>query len=181
MAIYSTGQSDSGIDRALQLALQAELDDELASGELWARERESFPEPIAEVGPPNRPWQRPVVEKRQPPSSDSSLWSMLVTSVRDRLGGRTTEWPGSLPAAGQRPEDSRKVVPPIDSTAYDAALAANFPKREDPRKADKQAYMRWKRDRVGIVVVHGIGPQLAGQTLLDWTRPIITAVNDAAT
>ena len=40
------------------------------------------------------------------------------------------------------------------------------------------AEFRFVPGRLGIVVVHGIGPQLAGQTLLDWTRPIITALTD---
>src|SRR4051794_20663313 len=35
MAVYRGGQADSGIDRALALALQAELDEVLESGELW--------------------------------------------------------------------------------------------------------------------------------------------------
>jgi hypothetical protein len=38
---------------------------------------------------------------------------------------------------------------------------------------------RFKPNLTGVVVIHGIGPQLAGQTLLDWTRPIITGLGDA--
>jgi hypothetical protein len=69
MAVYRGGQADSGIDRALELALQAELDDVLASGELWPGEREAFPDPVPAVPLVRRPWQQPMKVSRKPPAS----------------------------------------------------------------------------------------------------------------
>lgn len=174
MAISGSGQHDSGIDRALQLALNAELDEILLSGELWPGERDEFPEPIA-PGISRRPWQLAIGESFDPPGSRAPL-----TSLFGRRTGDPTPQDVDQPATKVRPDRPVDTVPPIDEAAYETVRKNRFPDPSDPKKAEKQAYLRWRRDRVGIVMVHGIGPQLAGQTLVDWTRPIITLLNDAA-
>src|SRR5262245_864156 len=174
MAISASGQQDSGLDRALQVALKAELDDELLSGELWTGERKEFPEPVA-AARSNRPWQLRIGAKFDPPGQRTSIGNALR-----RLLGQ----PAKTQAAGPNPTATRIVppVPLIDEKAYQAARTAHFPgeKAKKAGKDDKQLYFRWRTERTGVVVVHGIGPQLAGQTLLDWVRPIITLLNDAA-
>jgi uncharacterized membrane protein YidH (DUF202 family) len=175
MAISGSGLQDSGLDRALQLALDAELDDELLSGELWPGERAEFPDPIPAVAEVRRRWQRPVDEHRDPPASESSLWSMFLAEVRHRL-----RRPGSDPkVADPKKKDltDRQIdaVPAKPEAGYNDARD-----RATVRKLEKKRYFRWKPERVGIVMIHGIGPHLAGQTLLDWTRPIITLLSDAA-
>ena len=70
MSLTGSGLSDSGIDRALRLALDNELDTQLATGELFEGERARFPEPMPAVEV-NRPWQFPIGEKRTAPSAPS--------------------------------------------------------------------------------------------------------------
>ena len=72
MSLTGSGLSDSGIDRALRLALDKELDTQLATGELFDGERARFPEPMPEVEV-NRPWQFPIGEKRTAPRSMRQL------------------------------------------------------------------------------------------------------------
>jgi hypothetical protein len=175
MAISGGGLQDSGLDRALQVALKAELDDVLLSGELWKGEREQFPTPIA-AAESDRPWQVRVGDKFDPPGSRSSIAGAIALEV-SRLLRRPSN---AAPSTDPKPPRNLKRVPPIDKKAYDQAVAANFPKANDPKVADRQARFGWKPERTGIVVIHGIGPQLAGQTLLDWVRPIITLLGDAA-
>ena len=173
MAISGGGQQDSGLDRALQVALKAELDDALLSGELWEGERKAFPEPVA-AAKSNRPWQLALGASFDPPGKRSSIGAAIR-----QLFGR----PSSTDVPAVDPNLIRNVpaVPPIDQQAYASALAANFPtpKAKKANKARKQSYFEWRPERTGVVLVHGIGPQLAGQTLLDWVRPIITLLNDA--
>lgn len=174
MTVYRSGQADSGLDRALDLALRAELDDVLETGELWPGERHDFPEPRAGANV-HRPWQQPMSKTRQPPANDISLWQMLVARLKARLRNQRA----ALKALPEQGED----------TAYDRTIGpvpklgdAYYETRDDRVRAKNEAkrYLTWRPDRVGIVVVHGIGPHLAGQTLLDWTRPIIALLNDAA-
>ena len=54
MTLSGSGLSDSGIDRALRLALDKELDTELATGELFEGERARFPDSIPAVDLVNR-------------------------------------------------------------------------------------------------------------------------------
>jgi hypothetical protein len=39
---------------------------------------------------------------------------------------------------------------------------------------------QFRDDLTGVVMIHGVGRQLAGETVLNWTRPIITLLADAA-
>src|SRR6478672_12585392 len=80
MSLTGSGLSDSGIDRALRLALDKELDTQLATGELFAGERAQFPEPMPAVEV-NRPWQFPIGEKRTAPSAPS-LGSTASSALR---------------------------------------------------------------------------------------------------
>jgi pimeloyl-ACP methyl ester carboxylesterase len=174
MAISGGGQQDSGLDRALQVALKAELDEVLLSGELWTGEREQFPTPIA-AAESDRPWQVRVGDKFDPPGKRSSILGGIASEV-SRLLRRP---PTTVPSTDVKPRNVRRV-PPIDKAAYDKAVADNFPRARNPKVADRQRRFEWRPERTGIVVIHGIGPQLAGQTLLDWVRPIITLLGDAA-
>jgi pimeloyl-ACP methyl ester carboxylesterase len=178
MTISGSGLQDSGLDRALQVALKAELDTRLESGELWTGELAQFPDPVPRVKLVRRPWQREIDERRQPPATRSPGSGKSPKAPEERIVASEDE--ELVPASGPAELD-RCIpgVPPRTPTEYDEALARNFPDQSDPKKAAKQAYMRWRPERVGIVMVHGIGPQLAGQTLLDWTRPIIELLKDA--
>ncbi|HEX5013632.1 MAG TPA: hypothetical protein VFV72_05660 [Candidatus Limnocylindrales bacterium] len=167
MTVSGSGLQDSGIDRALQVALEAELDQEITSGELWPGEREQFPEPIP-PGEANRPWQMPIRAPRGPTAAPP-IGAVLGAAVRGQA-------PPPPPSATSDTDSPRpiKAVPSYSDEAYEAACKAEIAKK--PRK---KRYLTWRSDRVGIVMIHGIGPQLAGQTLLDWTRPIIEALRDA--
>src|SRR6185369_414452 len=165
MSLTGSGLSDSGIDRALRLALDKELDTQLATGELFDGERARFPEPMPEVEV-NRPWQFPIGEKRTSPSAPS-----LGSTMSSALGRQQTAEPA---AANDR---IRRTLPPVEgppAADYARALA-----EANATRPEKQRDFVWRPERTGIVVVHGIGPQLAGQTLLDWTRPIIQLLRDA--
>src|SRR6476659_3630260 len=80
MSLTGSGLSDSGIDRALRLALDKELDTQLATGELFAGERAPFPEPMPAVEV-NRPWQFPIGKQRAAPSAPS-LGSTVSSALR---------------------------------------------------------------------------------------------------
>jgi hypothetical protein len=166
MTVSGSGLSDSGIDRALRLALDAELDKELASGELWEGERDQFPDPIPSVDLVNRPWQRPIDEKRQAPSAPA-----LGAAMTSGLRREQAQDPAAFADKLYRPVEKVEARPASEYEAARAAAAATKP--------SKKRDFTWREDRTGIVVVHGIGPQLAGQTLLDWTRPIIQLLRDA--
>ena len=164
MTLSGSGLSDSGIDRALRLALEKELDKTLASGELFKDERARFPDPVPTVEV-RRPWQRKISEKRSAPSAPSVGATMSSAVRRERAAD---------PAASD--ENKSRTAPGVDAppaAEYKAALA-------DARREmlPKQRDFAWNPQRTGIVVIHGIGPQLAGQTLLDWTRPIIQVLRD---
>ena len=69
---------------------------------------------------------------------------------------------------GGRPTDPKQVQELVQTTAREHGI--------EDRDIGRWAF---KPNQTGVVVIHGIGPQLAGQTLLDWTRPIITVLGDA--
>src|SRR6476660_5713815 len=164
MSLTGSGLSDSGIDRALRLALDKELDTQLATGELFEGERARFPEPMPAVEV-NRPWQFPIGEKRTATSAPS-----LRSTMSSALGRQGT----AEPAASN--DRISRTLPPVE-----APPAADYAKAladANAARPEKQRDFAWRPERTGIVVVHGIGPQLAGQTLLDWTRPIIELLSD---
>jgi hypothetical protein len=176
MTVYGSGLSDSGMDRALQRALDKELDKELASGELWPGELAAFPDSVPGAALVRRPWQRPISEPRKPPSADTSLLAMLRTSLQDLFAGRRRRDPEPDPPLGDVELDrSVERIPSLEERRYYRTRDAKIHEK-DEKKRD----FMWRPERVGIVMVHGIGPHLAGQTLLDWTRPIISLLNDAA-
>ena len=204
MSVVKGGQAESGLDRALELALAAELDDILQSGLLWPEELERYPpQPLLELEP-QRPWQLPIQERRHPPGSKEPLGPVAKDSVQalmhrmSSIGRKRQD--NSGPGRPGTPHDLKPDTPderapdPADAAADERRRAAETAAaRKAAAKAakERETYTKLKMvgrphaptfrfvdGRVGIVVVHGIGPQLAGQTLLDWTRPIITALND---
>ncbi len=174
MTIVRGGRGGSGLDRALENALSADLDDILESGELYPGERDGFPDAYGPYEPDARPWQMPFAVKRAPPATAEPL--------RKALGER-----GKPPAGPQRAEPSKTAgVPPPFVTAADREAVvknrhANL--RADP-DVDSDAMrqrleFRFRDDLTGVVMIHGVGRQLAGETLLSWTRALVTAVADA--
>src|SRR4029453_6615862 len=115
MAISSGGQQDSGLDRALQVALKAELDYALLRGELWGGERKAFPEPVA-AAESVRPWQLAVGATFDPPGKRSSIRA----AIRE-LFGRPASTTG--PAVDSTVIRKVPAVAPIDEQAYATALA----------------------------------------------------------
>jgi hypothetical protein len=114
--------------------------------------------------------------------------SQFPEDVRPMVVGRLQPWQRRIGDEVRRPGDTPRRTVGLVQTSTDS------PRPKDPaviesklREAaakddvsDKE-FERWrfKPNLTGIVVIHGIGPQLAGQTLLDWTRPIITVLGDA--
>ena len=179
MAIVRGGQQGSGVDRALGDALRAELDDILESGELYEGERDDFPEPYGPYDPMARPWQMPLATKRQPPAAAEAL----PEALRDR----------NKPAVDPPPARSRMPrvppPPPVSAATREAAIRAKLApgRRGAGRGSDAdlvgdraRAEFRFRPELTGVVLIHGVGQQLAGETLLSWTRPMVALLADAA-
>jgi hypothetical protein len=199
MSVVSSGQAESGLDRALELALAAELDDVLETGLLWPEELQQFPpEPLLRLEP-HRAWQRPIQERRDPPGSREPLRQVVWDSLKAFLGRLSSVLRNRARDEARRGEneegggETSALTPEEKRIAEEdaAAAAAAWERQSEARKSDREVYtkgrmlprkhaptFRFVEGRIGIVVIHGIGPQLAGQTLLDWTRPIITALTD---
>ncbi|HEX5588959.1 MAG TPA: hypothetical protein VFX65_01550 [Candidatus Limnocylindrales bacterium] len=187
MAIVRGGRAGSGLDRALDHAQRAELDDILESGELYPGERDEFPEPYGPYDPAARPWQMPFAVPRTPPASAESL--------PDALRGRGDPSPAQAVRAADGDPASRAApaaaapAAPAACPATNAERAPAYREKLGERRAAKDADsdvararfdFRFRDELTGVVLIHGVGRQLAGSTLLDWTRPIITLLGDAA-
>src|SRR3990172_7851035 len=99
MSIVRGGRAGSGLDRALDHAQRAELDDVLESGELSPGERDESPEPYGPYDRAARPWQMPFSVPRTPPATAESL----PAALRGRASAAPTaqqarEVPGALAA-----------------------------------------------------------------------------------
>ena len=204
MSIVRGGRAGSGLDRALEGAQRAELDAILESGELFEGEREKFPEPYGPYDPTARPWQMPFARVRKPPASAESLPDALRAKV-----GMAAQVDAAVPAAGpatdatapaaaapapaqvDRSTPAAPPAMPATEKEREAALRQYLdqpPKGGEP-EPDAEAAAQAKRARLdfqfrddltGVVMIHGVGRQLAGETLLNWTRPIVTLLADAA-
>jgi hypothetical protein len=183
MTIVRGGQAGSGLDRALENAQRAELDDILLSGELYEGERGEYPEPYGPYDPDARPWQTPLTEDRKPPATAEPL--------RDALRSAASSRPGSAPPAASSADQARQstpgVPPPPAATAkaYDAAMRKKLGHLRKGDRADTEANrarcdFRFRPELTGVVLIHGVGRQLAGSTLLDWTDAMVTLLADAA-
>jgi len=132
MSLTGSGLSDSGIDRALRLALDKELDTQLATGELFEGERARFPEPMPPVEV-NRPWQFPIGEKRTAPSAPS-----LRSTMSSAIGRQRPAEPAAVEPAAANDRISR-TLPPVEgppAAEYARALAeANAIRPEKPRRS----------------------------------------------
>ncbi len=248
--VVKGGQAESGLDRALELALAAELDDVLETGLLWPEELTKYPpQPLPKLKS-DRPWQRPIQERRDPPGTKEPLAPAVKASLQalvrrlSSIGRResvnanpakaerasataaaalheqpavrvdahvaaarrearldvTTIWAMlrrllvRLLAIARKANDvadhakrseggggagnDGSTVAPVDAAAAEAAEERETFTTGKMVKRPHSPTFRFVDGRIGIVLVHGIGPQLAGQTLLDWTRPIITALTD---
>lgn len=193
MPVVSGGQHQSGLDRALDNAFARELDAILESGELTGAADAAGLAPTAPPDhgplPPHRPWQVPLTKERPSPTPGTTLGQDVragLGSLLARLGSGGPKPPREQPPAGTGPGDAVPETTTGGSepipTAAERLPAGEKGSEPDPNaKAEVDragAGFRFLEDRVGIVVVHGIGPQLAGQTLLDWTRPIIELLAD---
>jgi pimeloyl-ACP methyl ester carboxylesterase/uncharacterized membrane protein YidH (DUF202 family) len=179
MPVTRGGQASSGLDRALENAFDRELDDVLESGELWPGELGQFPRPLTPVNPAAgaRAWQHQMGSKPEGPGAG--------TSLIDDVKAGFDRWRHRSEASDNKPTQSGIQTP----TARTLPATAGPPTIDE--KKFKSTYKAWINtqkpgadrfefidDRVGIVFIHGIGPQLAGQTLLDWARPIIEVIAD---
>jgi hypothetical protein len=99
-----------------------------------------------------------------------------LKSLFTYLTSRRQKPPATQPRAVSPARDQAHKSEAGRIESVPATRAAEQETTTESTKAD--ADFRFLDDRVGIVVVHGIGPQLAGQTLLDWTRPIIELLAD---
>ena len=189
MAITSGGQHESGLDRALDLAYERELDTILESGELAIGTDPAVPTVAAakdrQPWPQQRPWQLPLTVPRSEPKPGTTLWQDVragLDALLARLGSPRPQPPagpppGDPPPSGGQPEGA----PPSPASAEPPPSAAKAVEAHPSTAAvpgHRDHEFRFLDDRVGIVVVHGVGLQLAGQTLLDWTRPIIELMAD---
>jgi hypothetical protein len=186
MSIVRGGRAGSGVDRALDDAQRADLDAILESGELFDGEREKFPEPYGPYDPDARPWQMPFGTVRKPPASAESL--------PDALRGRPATTPDAAPAKVDRTTPGIPPAMPATEEEREAELRLYLDKPDKgaaaaPAAPDAGAAAEAKRARLefqfrddltGVVMIHGVGRQLAGETVLNWTRPIITLLADAA-
>ena len=187
------GSVDSGLDRGLQWALEHRLDEYLETGLLPDEENKPVEIPITLLD-----WQRRIGEDVGAPGAGNPIiprfWERILPFLDPLRAGirkvyatirSRTPWPLVPP---------RKIPAPIRTTTF-ASPVVKRKRDRDPddgvseslrAAANKHdttvvALNQWRfRDNLtGIVMIHGIGPQLAGQTLLDWTQPIITLIRDA--
>jgi hypothetical protein len=190
MAIVRGGRGGSGLDRALEHAQRADLDDILESGELYDGERDELPEPYGPYDPAARPWQMPL-GRRKPPASGEPLRAAL----RETLGPAASSAPtapssaAGPPAQGGEPEPSSlpgiPPPPPAADGKRPGALRRRLGRLRGSGEADteagrERASFQFRPELTGVVLIHGVGRQLAGETLLNWTRPVITLLADAA-
>src|SRR5260221_10710496 len=159
MTIIRGGQTDSGLDRALENALRLGLDETLLTGEIWKGERDTYPDPIGLYDPKARLWQRPLAEKREPPASAEPLIGVvrrvLVRSSRPASGDPTQRQPdqdvkatgtapdqggsprptkGALWTDGDREEDARRH---LSSSLGELIAKADRAPTDDERQATK--------------------------------------------
>ena len=176
MAIVRGGKGGSGLDRALDNALHAGLDDILESGELYPGEGDAFAEAYGPYDPDARPWQMAFSVKRVPPATAEPLRAALAERGK--------------PPAGP-PEKERSAlpgVPPLLTTSAaerEAIVQDRLAHLQTGPTVDSEAIrerqeFRFRDNLTGIVMIHGVGRQVAGETLLNWTRPIVRAIGDAA-
>lgn len=121
---------------------------------------------------------------------DKTLLSgeQFPNDVRPLSVGRLQPWQRRIGEEVMRPGDTPKRAVAEEASKTSTARPTDPETLDDKLRAAAQKlgfvgpdFDRWrfKPNQTGIVVIHGIGPQLAGQTLLDWTRPIITVLGDA--
>jgi hypothetical protein len=99
-----------------------------------------------------QPWQRRIGDELRPPGDTPTRPMAPPTEAKP----------------SDRPTNPKELEILLKAAALDHKLTL-----------DDYERWRFKSNLTGIVVIHGIGPQLAGQTLLEWTRPIITVLGDA--
>jgi hypothetical protein len=183
MTIVRGGQAGSGLDRALDNAQRARLDDILESGELYEGERNDFPEPYGPFDPNARPWQMPFDTPRPPPATAEPLG--------DALRSAASREPAPAPAAASTSDQARQSTPgvppppPARDEERDKAARRKLgylrKGEEKDRDASRARYdFRFRDELTGIVLIHGVGRQIAGSTLLDWTGSMVTLLADAA-
>jgi hypothetical protein len=186
------GTIQSGLDRALEWALDHQMDEVLERGSLDPREFEYAGIETEHVASP-RPWQRGLSEVVDRPGSDRPLvagfwegigrwtgWSRLLGFLRWLSGSSRRR--AEIHQAPERPAAAVRVNPPhkMDANTLHnwrtGILSNQFGLSDAELRGERWEF---KEHLTGVVMVHGIGPHLAGQTLLDWTRPIITLLRDA--
>jgi hypothetical protein len=173
MPVVSGGQHESGLDRALDTAFNRSLDTILESGKMPADA--GAPPAVAPppVPPEGRGWQIPLSKPR--PDLKPG------TSLRDDIRAGSRSQPAAESATAEKPPAERTPTStPPPAIAREPAPEGDTEKTQpsSPESTKPDDAFRFIDERIGIVVVHGIGPQLAGQTLLDWTRPIIELLSD---
>jgi hypothetical protein len=178
MTIMRGGRTGSGLDRALEDALSRQLDRVLESGELADG---TDPPPTTPLPPGIQPrrWQRGFNRNDWEPPGD-----------RDKLRPPAMPWDRKSEAtdagSDQAPPSPAADAPAPPSPAADALASPSPVTSATAQAATKPTVdtgpdepFRFRPHLTGVVMVHGIGPHLAGQTLLDWARPIITLLSDA--
>jgi hypothetical protein len=176
MPVVSGGQHESGLDRALDTAFNRSLDTILESGQMPADKAASVvaPRPVSQETPTGRGWQVPLTSEERPSLKPrTSLWQDVRAGLRRRPAPESAT--DAKPTAEQPPAGT---PPPVIATESAGPDDTEKTKPSSPESTQPDDAFHFIDERVGIVVVHGIGPQLAGQTLLDWTRPIIELLSD---
>jgi hypothetical protein len=183
----TSGSVDSGLDRGLQWALEHRLDEYLETGLLPDEENKPVEIPVKLLD-----WQRRIGEDVGAPGAGNPIiprfWERIFpfldplkkrirevyTDVRNR-----TRW--RLPEPPKIPERTTTFAAPVVQRKPDRDAKESLTAAANKHDTTAVALDQWRfRDNLtGIVMIHGIGPQLAGQTLLDWTQPIITLIRDA--
>jgi hypothetical protein len=176
MAIMRGGNAGSGVDRALDNALHADLDDVLESGELYPGERDDACPPYGAYDSDARRWQMPFGTRRVPPATAEPLRTALAQRGKPPADPPQKE-PSALPGI--------PPPPPASAAEREAAVVERLAEIQkgptlDGEAARQRLDFRFRDELTGIVLIHGVGRQKAGETLLNWTRPIVRAVGDAA-
>jgi hypothetical protein len=173
------------LDRGLQWALEHELDEYLESG-LMPGEA-ATPVDAGKL----LPWQHQVGQGIAPPGVEEPVFGSLIARITELLTGRPRKPAGRAASGPGKPAETHPEEGSADpgtgrprSTGGEGAderAQVELEAAAHRHGLDDREIKRWGfRDHLtGIVMIHGIGPQLAGQTLIDWTAPIIRLIRDA--
>ena len=158
MAVFRGGSRKTDLDRAREGEAPPDAGLAIPVAEM-RREPEAEPPPPLPEPVPEPPVDRPV----EPPAGPLDR---LRAAIQDRFRGSAEE-----PEAGDGVEPGSVGAEDTTAGGGSGPPAAETTDAEAAPESDLGA-----GKPIGVLFVHGIGDQLAGETLLDWSGPLIRSL-----